>query len=373
MELEKGLDLSEFDIHRGFLPKEDPLTELPGHFKFLDDFGRDIPQLIKSGNIIKAVRELPTASVHALNSLNRIERDRVMMIYGFGASACVHSTNPAQNLLVRQIAQPLCWLSDKFGKPPILSYCSYAMNNWKRKDSEKEIDLDNLELIQNFIDLYDEDWFILIHVAIEAKASLVVESAADVVWNVEQDNLNRIFVNLVDIYESLRDVIKILKRMPEHCSEEVYHREVRPWINRFENVIYEGVDDVPRSFKGETGAQSSIVPLLVAAFGIDHKETGLTQHLEIMRSYMPPAHRNLIQDIAKRSRLREFVLNSNLRALREAYTCCLERIYEFRKIHYEYATSYIHKRTNDPRGTGGTPFMEWLKQLLDETEAMYLK
>ena len=29
--------------------------------------------------------------------------------------------------------------------------------------------------------------------------------------------------------------------------------------------------------------------------------------------------------------------------------------------------SYINQRTDDPRGTGGTPYMKWLGQLIDET------
>jgi indoleamine 2,3-dioxygenase len=28
---------------------------------------------------------------------------------------------------------------------------------------------------------------------------------------------------------------------------------------------------------------------------------------------------------------------------------------------------YIRKRVEDPRGTGGTPYMEWLAQLIEET------
>jgi indoleamine 2,3-dioxygenase len=47
----------------------------------------------------------------------------------------------------------------------------------------------------------------------------------------------------------------------------------------------------------------------------------------------------------------------------------LEGMATFREQHYKWAHEYINKRTNDPRGTGGTPYMDWLKQLIDETRA----
>ena len=47
----------------------------------------------------------------------------------------------------------------------------------------------------------------------------------------------------------------------------------------------------------------------------------------------------------------------------------LDAMAEFRSVHYGWAQEYIDRRTNDPRGTGGTPYMQWLKQLIDETIA----
>ena len=34
--------------------------------------------------------------------------------------------------------------------------------------------------------------------------------------------------------------------------------------------------------------------------------------------------------------------------------------------------TYIQDKLDDPRGTGGTPYMQWLTQLIDETRAWRL-
>ena len=41
----------------------------------------------------------------------------------------------------------------------------------------------------------------------------------------------------------------------------------------------------------------------------------------------------------------------------------------FREVHYRWAQEYIDRWVDDPRGTGGTPYMVRLRQLIDETRA----
>lgn len=372
------LKLSDFDMltDRGFLPNQDPLTSLPSDWKFLDDFGRDLPQLISSGRIVGASKNLPIPNFAMLVEMNETEKNRAMMIYSFGASAYVHSTAPSRNLLCRNLAQPLAWLSSHFGKPPILSYCSYSLNNWKRTDPSKDVELGNIELLQNFIDLYDENWFILIHVDIEKKASLAITAAMNAIFNAKEESLGLLYIDLEAINYSLKTMINTLKRMPEHCSLDIYHQRVRPWIKYFENVVYEGVEefeDKPQSFRGETGAQSSIMPFLEAVLGLSHEKSVLTQHLQTMRFYMPTRHHLLIEIAEKMSNIRESIIRSGSTELKESYNECLERMFEFRDIHFGYAHSYIHQKTADPKGTGGTIFMPWLEQMRNETRQMLLK
>jgi indoleamine 2,3-dioxygenase len=155
----------------------------------------------------------------------------------------------------------------------------------------------------------------------------------------------------------------------------LYNKTFRPYIRFFENVLYEVTERsrensssqhapvmVRMNFRGETGAQSSIMPMLVAFMKIPHKPSMLTNHLADMRNYMPAEHRQLIESVAVMPSVREL-------AEPQMYNAVLDAIADFRTVHYGWAQEYINRWTDDPRGTGGTPFMEWLKQLIEETRA----
>ena len=94
-----------------------------------------------------------------------------------------------------------------------------------------------------------------------------------------------------------------------------------------------------------------------------------------MRDYMPQEHRMFIETLERGPSVREYVLahGTDRPALRENYNACIHWITEFRTKHLEYAARYIHQQSQrDPDnpttvGTGGTPFMPYLKKHRDET------
>lgn len=54
---------------------------------------------------------------------------------------------------------------------------------------------------------------------------------------------------------------------------------------------------------------------------------------------------------------------------KDTFNGVLDALAEFGEVHLGWAERYINRWTDDPRGTGGTPYMNWLRQLIDETRA----
>ena len=90
---------------------------------------------------------------------------------------------------------------------------------------------------------------------------------------------------------------------------------------------------------------------------------------------MPKKHRDFLSNLEKHwfengnTSLRDYALDSEGVDL---YNDCIQQLATFRKKHLEYAVNYIQKKVENPKGTGGTPYVEWLSKLASETEEYYL-
>ncbi len=388
------LSLSHFEIseERGFLPVPDPLSSC-SLCPDLEWLSRELPKLLAARqlrNTINTMQDLIPGkkddwTVDTYRYANRI--------LSFVAHGYIWE-NPDHPLdrLPANLAVPWCEVSRKLGRPPVLSYASYALDNWRRLDPGRPIELDNIVLLQNFLGGLDEEWFVAVHVDIEAKAGAAMAAILRAQEAVLENHADDVITHLSALASAQEAMCLTLDRMPERCDPFIYYHRVRPFIHGWKNnpalpngLVYEGVEEfqeAPQYFRGETGAQSSIIPALDAALGITHAEDPLTVYLAEMRHYMPPAHRAFLemlehqQDHDGRPLLSGYIMDHKSRKpdLWQAYHECIQLLARFRATHLDYAATYIHqqseKQSSNPTsvGTGGTPFMEYLKKHLEETK-----
>jgi indoleamine 2,3-dioxygenase len=278
------------------------------------------------------------------------------------------------------------------GRPPVLSYASYALDNWRRLDPARPIQLDNIVLLQNFLGGLDEEWFVVIHIQIERQAGPGLAGLIQAMNGAAGDKPDEVLAGLRSLAAAQTAMRDTLLRMKERCDPYMYYNRVRPYIHAWKNsptlphgLVYEGVTAYagqPQQFRGETGAQSSIVPCLDAGLGISHAPDPLTVYLQEMREYMPPRHQAFLRAIEQateekgRPLLPAYIRDrrSHNPDLWRSYCTCVDLLAQFRDIHVGYADSYIHRQhqihASNPSavGTGGTPFMAYLQKHLDETK-----
>jgi indoleamine 2,3-dioxygenase len=367
----------------GFLPNQDPVRQLRDPaFRAVERLGSDLPRLVHDRHFREASADYLAGTcdwAETLASLPDAERERLFMLFSYFASAFVHAPGmPAVERIPSYLAVPLVRLARAVERPPILSYASYCLHNWRRIDPSGPVALGNIELLQNFSSVgdgkKDEDWFILVHVDIEARAGAALQAVRSAAAVTAQNDAGALTALLTKTAESLAAMNQTMLRMPEGCSPDVYFRKVRPYIFGFNDIVYEGCfEGIPQTYRGETGAQSSIVPTMLAAVGIAHKNSLLTKHLEDMRHYMPRPHREFIREQIS---VREHVIGWSGRAegglLREWYNECVRQLLAFRSRHFEYAVNYIEKKVANPIATGGTPYVPWLHQMIEETKEYFL-
>jgi indoleamine 2,3-dioxygenase len=371
----------------GFLPAPDPLQKLPAEFAFWDELGRELPKLLVAGKVRSVVDGMASLDASKLSEDTAVRR--AMMILSFLGHAYVWGEADPPRSVPAALAVPWHQLAAKLGRPPVLSYASYALDNWRRLETHKPIELGNIVMLQNFFGGRDEEWFVLVHVAIEAQAGRALgamTAAQDAVLHDKIEEATSALENLTHAIEIMR---RILLRMPEGCDPYVYFHRVRPYIHGWANhpalpdgLVYEGVNaynGVGQKFRGETGAQSAIVPSLDALLGVTHAQDELRSYLAEMRDYMPPEHRAFVERLESGPAVREFVSRHKNSVLRAAYNSAVEQLEEFRSTHLEYAHRYIIKQSRGGRknpntvGTGGTPFGPYLKKHRDETRLHRLK
>jgi len=371
----------EISHERGFLPVHDPLTRLPKAFDAWETVALRLPKLLASDQVRRTIADLPPFPVEAINDCR--ERERAMVLLSYLGHAYVWGGPRPELILPARLAVPWYQIAGSLGRPPVLSYSSYALHNFFRFDASREIKCGNLALIQNFLGGIDEEWFILIHVEIERKAAPAIAVLHDCLDAAEAGEHEQLGILLSQVESSLSSMYAALRRMPEHCEPFIYYHRVRPYIHGWKNhpdipdgVIYEGVKAYrghPQQFRGETGAQSATVPALDAMLGVKHKEDELSAYLREMRTYMPPAHRAFIESLERRTPVRPFVQRAGRQPLTSVFNACVEALEAFRSLHLEYAAAYIFRQAQtdakNPHavGTGGTPFMEYLKKHRDET------
>ena len=225
-----------------------------------------------------------------------------------------------------------------------------------------------------FSGMDDERGFIMLHVDINQHSPDLVKSAFGIANSKNNESsLNKylkLFANTLKRINKRRKVMWEASRWKHYNDFRVFIMGIKGNEEIFPNgLIYEGVWDRPKYFRGQTGAQDNIIPTADIVSGVInfYPENQLTKYLLDLRKYRPICVQNFFEILTKEMRsaplLKRLTKTDNqlgMYYLMSAY----EEIYFFRNGHWQFVQKYIMQNTKYAKATGGTPIISWIPNLI---------
>ncbi len=344
--------------------------------KAADELALQMSSLIKQKCFRK---ELLKLTPFDFNSIPEDQLPRVKMMLGMLAQAFVwcNGEDEKTHYVPESIAIPLVGVSARLKEPPILNYADYILRNTQLKIPEM-VHPALFKSVYTFTGMKSEFGFILSHILYELKGREAIQvglKALSAAVNHEEETTG---IALTELYVIILDLIEQFNTVHKTTKEEDFREHFRVFLKGWKSIIpdmtYRGVSINAGELRGETGAQSSLLPFLDGVIGVSNT---LMQHSSLYhawRPYMPEADRLFLSDIGfLGEKLREFVRMNTM--LIDAYNKVLISLMDFRKNHLMTITQYIEGKNSkvfDGIGTGGTFYSTYLNGLIAHLQTLLL-
>lgn len=383
------------DSTNGFLPVEAPLPRLPEKYGKLQSLLDNMPvkkrdgsdgYLSEEGRIMTEVSKLPNYHSQVQEETDKRLVAALFRAYAFASSAYLlepsyreflRSGNygTALRVLPKNLAQPFDHVANVLQVFPWMDYSyAYSLGNYVKKEGDS-FDWKNLDMAASFSGGPNECGFIMLHVDINQHSPTLISSIMDTIRGLESSKSDEVVDGLRGTYESMVQ-INARRKLMWQASDHHRYNDFRIFIMGIkgneeifgDGVIYEGVTEVPRQYRGQTGAQDTIIPVVDTFTGLDsyYPENNLTEYLMDLRQYRPKVFRDFLDDL-------KMDCENMFERLYEVGGCegliyllhIVEQVYYFRNGHWQFVQKYIMKNTKYERATGGTPIIYWIPNQIE--------
>ena len=383
----------------GFLPVGSPLAKLPDEYNIINEILENMKVNIGTKqkgylfyNKLKSTinEKLPLFDFENIEDkqlLASLHRDYCFMAAAYSLESSHNSLlnsedneyGIAENRIPKQLAIPLIVLSKKNNIFPWLDYAyGYGLNNAVLREGCDIRDYQSYNTVRTFNGCESEEGFINVHVAMVAQSGQLLKYQQECLQNIsdnDREQFNRNLNNHFEIFYSIISTLQTMWKASKYSDYLSFRTFIMGQIGNKkcypdEKLIFELGDEetVDFSFRGETGAQDSIIPSVDNFLQLSYPENKLTEYLYDLRKYRPKDHQEYINFMRENSELLKFkeycmedaesslILLKNLNCLRM-----------FRKKHWNLTKKYIIQNTKHPVATGGTPITTWLPNQLGAT------
>ncbi len=345
----------------GFLPKNHPLTKLPERYLDLQKLLDKMPVNLEDGS--KGYLAIPNkikVKVEELTNYFDIVK------------------NETDIMVIQALYRGYCFLASAYTLE--LSYQQFV----KTKKYGKARQFLPIQIAQPFVevaeklDVYptsDESGFIMNHVDINQHSPKLVGSVLKALKAISNNNNEDLNKNLKQNFHSMelvndrRKDMWVASRWKHYNDFRIFIMGIKGNDEIFnDGLIYEGVWDEPKKFRGQTGAQDNIIPMEDIFTGVTnfYPDNQLTKYLLDLRTYRPKCIQNFFIDLKNTiDSLSGGSIFHYLKKEKNSIGMCyllaiVEEIYKFRNGHWQFVQKYIMANTKYAKATGGTPIISWI-------------
>ncbi|XP_029296077.1 indoleamine 2,3-dioxygenase 1 [Cottoperca gobio] len=375
-----------------------PLEELPPYYQPWMDIALRVPELVHSHKLRSHINKMPLLSSQFLQKHPELRLAHLALSVMTMGYAWQEGDKGTVEMLPYNLAVPYWEVSQRLGLPPILTHSDAVLANWRKKDPEGPFDMKNLELLVSLPGGDSVRGFFMVTMLVELAAVPALRNIPVVINGVRCGDTEAVARALEDISQSIQDMTEAIKLMHVYVEPSVFYGIMRIYLSGWKDnpsmpkgLIYEGVQAEPMEYSGGSAAQSSLLHCFDELLGVKHEEKS-GAFLTRMRNYMPPAHKQLIQDISLQPSLKSFVQQQASERLRQAFQHCVTKLLALRSYHINVVSRFItvpaaHARqlrnqsqeleqemisraptALEERGTGGSSIMSFLKTVRNQTK-----
>ncbi|KAM9393060.1 indoleamine 2,3-dioxygenase 1 isoform 1-T1 [Pholidichthys leucotaenia] len=366
------------------------------------DIALRVPELLHAHELRTHINKMPLLSCEFLQRHKELRLAHLVLSMMTMGYVWQEGEDERIEKLPCNLAVPYWEVSQRLGLPPVFTHADGVLANWRKKDPEGPFNIENLELLVSFPGGESARGFFLVTLLVELAAVPALRKIPTVINGVRHGDTEAVAGALEDISQSIEDMTERLKLMRAYVEPAVFYGIMRIYLSGWKDnpcmpkgLVYEGVQTEPMEYSGGSAAQSSLLHCFDELLGVKH-EAKNGSFLTRMRDYMPPAHKQFIQDISMQPSLRSFVQQQASDRLNQAFHLCATKLLAFRSYHINVVSQFItvpaararqHRHqsqekeggviSNAPsaleeRGTGGSSIMSFLKTVRDQTKDVFL-
>uniref|UniRef100_A0A8D2MB80 Indoleamine 2,3-dioxygenase 2 n=1 Tax=Zonotrichia albicollis TaxID=44394 RepID=A0A8D2MB80_ZONAL len=195
------------------------------------DIAHELPQLITSHQLRSRVHQMPQLSPQQLRGREELHLAHLVLSFITMGYVWQDGEEGTVQVLPRNLAVPFWEVSQALGLPPILSHADFVLANWRRKDPDGPLEMENLDTIITLPGGDSLRGFILVTVLVEKAAVPGIKAiprALGATVQGDEESLHRALEELAGAIEAMREA---LRRMHDYVDPEVFYSVVRIFLS----------------------------------------------------------------------------------------------------------------------------------------------